>query len=366
MASKKIEYNYDYNADPYKSSEKVNKLGQDLENHNTSKPGAYSSTYSTQYKDVMDKILNREKFSYDVNGDALYNSYKNQYMKQGKAAMQDTIGQASALTGGYGNSYAQTAGQSVYNQYLGQLNDKIPELYQLALDKYNQDTSDLYNKFSMLQSADDTEYNRYRDTVNDWQTDRNYLTDLYNTESDRDYNRYADNRDFDYGLYADKQNFLYNQDVDNRNYDYQQERDLVEDQQWREKMDYQAARDAVADQQWREEMDYQAARDAIADQQWQDTFDYNASLKNKSSSSYPENTLSSRQREQLDDYAQNESAFVNYLSSLIAKGVIDEATAAYYYEEYFPEEKTTTGKPVSPYDNSRGAYSYWNNIRKKP
>lgn len=113
-------------------------------------------------------------------------------------------------------------------------------------------------------------------------------------------------------------------------------------------------------------MDYQAARDAIADQQWQDTFDYNASLKNKSSSSYPENTLSSRQREQLDDYAQNESAFVNYLSSLIAKGVIDEATAAYYYEEYFPEEKTTTGKPVSPYDNSRGAYSYWNNIRKKP
>lgn len=50
--------------------------------------------------------------------------------------MQDTMGQAAALTGGYGNSYAQGVGQQAYQGYLQQLNDNVPQLQAQALQTY--------------------------------------------------------------------------------------------------------------------------------------------------------------------------------------------------------------------------------------
>ena len=90
------------------------------------KPEALDSSYEEAWKDAMDRINNREKFSYDLNGDALYQQYKDKYIQQGKMAMQDTMGQAATLTGGYGNSYATTAGNQAYQAHLNNLNDIRP------------------------------------------------------------------------------------------------------------------------------------------------------------------------------------------------------------------------------------------------
>lgn len=135
-------------------------------------------TFESQWQDslnqAMDKILNREKFSYDLNGDALYQQYKNQYMTQGKQAMMDTMGVASAMTGGYGNSYAQTAGQQTYQGYLQGLNDKVPELYQMARNAYDSDTDELYKQYALYSDRDDVDYGRYRDEVGDYQWDTEF------------------------------------------------------------------------------------------------------------------------------------------------------------------------------------------------
>lgn len=124
-----------------------------------------------QLDDITDKILNREKFSYDLNGDAFYNQYKDKFTQQGKMAMMDTMGQAAALTGGYGSSYAQQVGQQAYQGYLQNLNDVVPELYQLALDSYNREGDNLMNQYSILADQDALGYSRHRDTVADsqWQ-----------------------------------------------------------------------------------------------------------------------------------------------------------------------------------------------------
>lgn len=137
------------------------------------KENEYQSQWQDSINQAMDKILNREKFSYDLNGDALYQQYKNQYMKQGKQAMMDTVGMASSMTGGYGNSYAQTAGQQTFQGYLEGLNDKIPELYSLARSAYDSDTDDLYKQYSVYLDRDETDYGRFRDDVSDqqWQTE---------------------------------------------------------------------------------------------------------------------------------------------------------------------------------------------------
>ena len=96
---------------------------------------ASSGIYSDNTKKLAEDILNRKEFKYDMNADAHYHQYANRFAKQGKTAMRDTMGQAAAMTGGYGNSYAQSVGQQAYNSHLEGMNDVIPQLYQLALSK---------------------------------------------------------------------------------------------------------------------------------------------------------------------------------------------------------------------------------------
>lgn len=207
--------------DAYQESDAVKQAQALLNQQLANKPGQYTSPWQAQLNDAINKIMNREKFSYDMNADALYEQYKNQYMDQAQKAMMDTMGQAAAMTGGYGNSYAQSVGQQAYQNSMQQLNDKIPELYQLALNKYQMEGDDLYNQYSLLSTQDQMDYGKYRDTVSDWQVEMDRLQNQYYTERDYDYGMWADDRDFGYGQY-----------VDDRNYDYQVERDKVLDKQW--------------------------------------------------------------------------------------------------------------------------------------
>lgn len=178
---------------PYVESDLVKAAKDALVSHMANKPGEYSQPWDTYINDVVNKIMNREDFSYDLNGDALYQQYKDKYIQQGKMAMADAMGQAAALTGGYTSSYAQNVGQQAYQAQLQNLNDIIPELYQMAYDRYQQEGQDLYNQYGMLTDLDDTAYGRYRDSVSDWGNERDYFTGRVDTE-----------RGFDYGDYRNK------------------------------------------------------------------------------------------------------------------------------------------------------------------
>ena len=134
------------------------------------KKTGYQSPWEDQLKETANKILNREKFSYDVNGDALYKQYKDRYTQQGRQAMMDTMGQAQAMTGGYGNSYAQSVGQQTYQGYMQGLNDKIPTLYQIAMDKYTNEGNQMRDNMNLMMQQDDIEYGRYRDRLADQNT----------------------------------------------------------------------------------------------------------------------------------------------------------------------------------------------------
>jgi hypothetical protein len=245
--------------------------------NNLQKPTQQNSQWQQQLNDTMDAILHREKFSYDLNGDALFQQYKDQYTLGGQMAMQDTMGQASAMTGGYGNSYAQTVGQQQYQGYMQQLTDKIPELYQLALNAYNQETSDLYNRYGMLSDAEAQEYARYRDQMSDYYTDRDYLANQYYNERDFDYNKYVDDRNYQYQLDRDKVSDeqwqkQYDRDVleSDRQYEYQLARDAVSDQRYDTEWQYKLERDAVDDGRYDQQWQYQLDRDAV-DDKWRET-----------------------------------------------------------------------------------------------
>ena len=157
------------------------KYAQDMINqHQAKMPGAWVDPFKDQYMGYLDQYMNREPFSYDYNADALYQQYKDQYIQQGQLARMDTMGKAAAMTGGYGNSYAQSVGQQAFNQYLGQLNSIMPELYGMAYDKYNQEGQDLLSKYSLYKGLSEESYGKHQDAMDSWYKEYSQLADNYN------------------------------------------------------------------------------------------------------------------------------------------------------------------------------------------
>jgi uncharacterized protein YidB (DUF937 family) len=228
------------------------------------RPEDYQSQYKGTIDNLLDQIVNRKKFSYDFNADPLYQNYKNQYMQAGKTAMKDTIAQASALTGGYGNTYAETAGSQSYQNYLKQLNDRIPELQRLAMEKYQMEGNELQNKYSAVGSQEDREFGQWNSKMNIWQNDRSYGLDAYKTLWDQDFRE----NEFNYRTANDDRNFNYQSYRDSKaddNTAYQNAYNAASDAF---KSEYQMSRDSVADDQWNQQFAYQKERDKVADEQW--------------------------------------------------------------------------------------------------
>ncbi|MHB1316182.1 MAG: LysM peptidoglycan-binding domain-containing protein [Christensenellales bacterium] len=197
----------------YSKSQELIDAANKLAGYEQNKPGAYQSAYGDKIQSYLDNILNREAFNYNFNADPMYQQYKNQYVNMGKMAMQDTMGNAAALSGGYGNSYASTAGNQAYQGYLTQMNNVIPELYDAAYARYQNEGNELYNKANMLQSLDQTDYGKYQDTVSNYYNDLNYYSGKYGNMSDDEYakyqtdlNKWMSDRDYYYGkTQADQQ-----------------------------------------------------------------------------------------------------------------------------------------------------------------
>lgn len=173
-------------------SEPVSQARSMLQQQMDKKPGAYSSAYRDQLEAMADKILNQGAFSYDVNADALYQQMVDQYAQQGRLAMMDTMGQAQAMTGGYGNSYAQGAGQQAYQGYLRQANEQLPQFYAMAQDRYDREQDALRDQYAMLLGQEEQDYGRYRDQLSDYYAQLDRMQNQYNADRDYEYRKDRD------------------------------------------------------------------------------------------------------------------------------------------------------------------------------
>ena len=181
---------------------------------------AYTSQYQQKIDALLDQVAGRGSFQYDPGSDPLYQAYKNQYVQGGRLAMQDTMGQAAALTGGYGSSYASTAGNQAYQQYLGGLNDRLLDLQNSALARYEAEGNRLQTLLGNYQTQESDAYNRYRDRVGDYYSALDALRQGQNIE----YGRYQDalsQYNTDYQTALDQYNREYDRALSQYNTDYQ-------------------------------------------------------------------------------------------------------------------------------------------------
>lgn len=146
---------------------------------------AGKTTYSDQIDSLIKQIQNRDKFEYDVDSDTMFQQYLSSMMADGKTAMQDTMGQAAALTGGYGSTYATSAANQAYNQYIQDAYNNLPEYYEMALNAYQMEGEEMFKELDMLNQADQNEYQRM---YNSWQASADTTSQMYSQE----YQKWAD------------------------------------------------------------------------------------------------------------------------------------------------------------------------------
>ena len=149
----------------------------------------YTSKYQGKIDELTEAILNREAFTYDPEKDPTYQQYKESYTRNGERAMQDTLGQVRARTGGLASSYASSAAQQTYDGYMSALADKIPELRQLAYSMYMDEGNTQRANLEMLMALEQGDYAKYADLLGQWNTDRNFDYGVHRDQiSDNRYN----------------------------------------------------------------------------------------------------------------------------------------------------------------------------------
>lgn len=230
-------------AQGYQQSDAAAQAQQALQQIMNQKPQGYTSKYGSQLEGILQQLQGK-KFNYSLNGDPFFQSLRDNKVQLAKQASMDAMGQAAGLTGGYGNSAAQAVGTQAYQNALLGLDDKAMEGYNLALQRFQIEQQGLGDQFNMLNTLEQQNYGQHRDTVSDYNTERNFAADMYNTEEDRGYNRYANDlnywtqraqienadyrseqerqeaiRQFEMQYAADQERFKWQQDVDQRDFD---------------------------------------------------------------------------------------------------------------------------------------------------
>lgn len=139
----------------------------------------------SQWDDLLNQVANElASMNYEdwTKGDQ-YKALAERYGDQGRMSMQDVLGQISSRTGGLASSYATTAAQQKYNQFMS-------ELEAAAMEMYGVERSDLLDKANMYRQLGQDDYDKYLDDLGQWNTDRNFQYGVYRDSVEDQ--RYAD------------------------------------------------------------------------------------------------------------------------------------------------------------------------------
>ena len=163
----------------------------------------WTPRYEAEIQGLLSDISNRKGFSYDMNEDKMYQQYRDQYIREGQRAMKDTAAQTAALTGGYGSTYGAIAAQQGYDNYLAGLNDRVPQLEQMAYGRYTDELADKYNQLGAYQTEENRLYGQYMDALGQYNTDRNFA--FGSMQAAMDQNNHEN--EFDRSLFESDRNY---------------------------------------------------------------------------------------------------------------------------------------------------------------
>lgn len=151
--------------------------------------GGFKGTYSEQIDKKVADYLGRDKFNFNPNNSSTYQQIRNQYLGDGKRAMEDTLASGAQLSGGYNNSAAQVAAQQTYNDYVKGVTDYIPKLEAEAYERHLNEGNQMLADINLMKGLDDSEYGKYIDDLNQKYQMLSHLTGMQQNYANLDANK---------------------------------------------------------------------------------------------------------------------------------------------------------------------------------
>ncbi len=132
---------------------------------NTPIPKYEPTKFDTLKEQLAEKALNMDYG--DWLGSEQYGALAKRYNLRGEQSMRDILGQISSRTGGLASSYATSAAQQGYNDYMAKLE-------QAAYEMFGGEQKDALTKANAAYNYADTDYKRYLDEIAQMNADRSY------------------------------------------------------------------------------------------------------------------------------------------------------------------------------------------------
>ena len=124
---------------------------------------AEDNAWYQKARQTAEALLDRPDFRYDPDADPLYRAARDQYARQGRRAMEDTLGRTAALSGGYASSYAQSQASRAYGEQLDRLAALLPDYYDRARSAYDKETGALRDALGTAIGLYDKDYQVWLD-----------------------------------------------------------------------------------------------------------------------------------------------------------------------------------------------------------
>lgn len=193
-------------------------------------PQGYNDTFSGKLDKAIDNWLAGQGLgAYTPNRDKAYKQYEQQYQKNLQEGRNLANNTAINLAGGWNPKYSNAVSSEVYNDQMANVTAAIPQFESLAANERLAQQNQKANVVNLYNTLDSTNYNRSRDSVQDYKnylaalseryvTDRtsdvqnnSNMTDVYNTLLNNAQSQAAEERN------ADNNRYLYNtQSVDSK------------------------------------------------------------------------------------------------------------------------------------------------------
>ena len=158
------------------------------------------NAYISDVNELFEQVMNQPSFSYDPKTDRLFQLYKQQYQSSGSSAMKNRMGVASALSGGYNSSAAQTSAQGKYMDYMNALASKADEAYRSALETYRYNQQNLLDRWGAARDMNNAGNEAYFKQA-----------DISAQNLNSAYSAYNDDRGFQLGKYNNDRSFYQSQ-----------------------------------------------------------------------------------------------------------------------------------------------------------
>jgi len=155
------------------------------------RPKAPKAEYSDDIRKLVATLTGMD-FSYDPTTDPAYKLMRDENRRNARLAMEDTLGKALSMTGGYSNTYASGAAQQAYGRELSKNLDIIPELYSAAYDRFSDERDYLGESIELLSKLDDGEFEKYNTLLKQYLSEGDMLLDNYKWASEEEYDRFLD------------------------------------------------------------------------------------------------------------------------------------------------------------------------------